>query len=261
MNKFVSQIERFEEDGYLIIPDILAKNQITELQRLCKKIYFETNNPEVFSSRFLREPLLAEIPFQDNVISLLKELMGASYITYPNFTVRNNVYVPWHVDNGFLQASRDIKKALFIQCAIYLQDNSSIYGGGLDVVPKSQFYQYSIDASELIQRTQKNIRLDSKAGDLVIWDSRLLHRSTQPQLAGTTGKFGIHWTVSKEDAPVEAYLRHLVGRATRNFEGQNYDVARFSDIKKIKFSDSFLQNTVNKIISDKLRIESVSDIS
>lgn len=261
MSKLKAQVEQFNENGYLVIPGILTAERIEELHRLCKKIYFETGEQEVFSSRFLSEPLLYKIPFEKTVISILEALVGANYIVYPNFTVRNNVYVPWHVDNGFMRFSREVKESLFIQCVIYLQDNSEVFGGGLDVVPKSQFYAYSTDVLELMQRVKDGTRLDSKAGDLVMWDARLLHRSTQPQLASVSNKFGIHWTVSKSDAPAQTYLQHLVNRSTREFEGQKYVVPRFNDIKQVNFPDSFQAEVVEAVALNQLTVASIPSTS
>ena len=80
------------------------------------------------------------------------------------------------------------------KCGIYLQDNTREYGGGILAIPKAHKFLFSTRYPKvdfLFKRIfdrlsmyfafpRKPITLDSKAGDLIVFDSRLPHGSTVP---------------------------------------------------------------------------------
>lgn len=259
-DSLAERAEFFSRHGYLVAPDLLTPEQVEELRYVCGEMYHATGQPESFSSHFLAEQRLARIPFQKGVVELLSRIVGPGYTVYPNFTMRTKLYVPWHVDNGFIRADHTVSQADFVQCAIYLQKNSEVYGGGLDVVPGSHRLPATTDPEELVERARGELVVASGPGDLVLWDSRLLHRSTPPLLTTFETKFGIHWTVSRRDAQAKPYLNHLASRARRELNGRAVTVPRFEDMQTIRFPGDYPREVVESVREHGLHVASHAEL-
>lgn len=259
-DSLAGQAEFFSRHGYLLAPGVLTPGEVEELRYVCGEVYHATGQAEAFTSHFLTEQRLASIPFREGIIELLSHIVGPGYTVYPNFTMRTKLYVPWHVDNGFIRADHTVSRADFVQCAIYLQENSEVYGGGLDVVPGSHRLPATTDRDELIKRTRDETIVASGPGDLVLWDSRLLHRSTPPLLTTFQTKFGIHWTVSRRDAQAKPYLKHLASRARRELNGRPVTVPRFEDMQAIRFPDDYPPSVIESVRAHGLHVASHAEL-
>jgi ectoine hydroxylase-related dioxygenase (phytanoyl-CoA dioxygenase family) len=195
------------------------------------------------ASSFLAKPNLTQLVSSKTTLALCKELPSHDrLVLYPNLTVRANAATDWHIDAAFtgelagLQPHPD-----FLQCAVYLQDNPPGEGGGIDVVPRSHV-RLQADGSEYAPAASLNIevqarRVESSAGDLVVWDARLLHRSSLRIGPAARDKLAIHWTVSRSTLGAVQFLEHLVRRGVaRNGMNPNL-IERYQDIAAIRYPD------------------------
>ena len=169
-------------------------------------------------SRVIQLPELEQFIFAPEIVATLREILGVELSIFPNITVRSNARAPWHLDEAFRKPSpgwEDISQCDFVQAMIYLQDNG-LQGGGLDVVPGSHRLNQlgralgSIHAVIQFLLAHKQTVM-SKSGDCIIWDNRLLHRSTQNLIEGRKN-YGLQWTIAKRAADKKRFLQHLRSR-------------------------------------------------
>ncbi len=150
-----------------------------------------------------------------------------------------------------------------IQASIYLQDNTLTYGGGLEVIPGSHLY-HEIDHQNLnIHQIDcsNSILIPSTAGSLVLWDSRLIHKSSE-QTKNTIleAKLAIQGTISRNEEFAKYFLGFLNKRSNEKHKDPIYDQGTretnyLKSIKKLKYPESFNQYQLDNIHKYGLRIK------
>lgn len=254
--------DAISEDGYAVLRGAITEEHVQLARKECELHMRNSGNPsqdEIESSRLLANTTLATTVFNSRVTDLLQGYFGGSLTYYPNFVVRLNRYTSWHIDNGFLPDYHENSDHLYssgfrhLQCVIYLQNNLPEVGGGLDVLPGSHKWaerNSSTEHDDLFAEHGDHISIDSKAGDLVVFDGRLLHRGSQSERAPEVEKYGVFWSASHFDQPqVERYQQYLNGRIDflrEEFERRGYDLSRveymlrrYEDLRSVRFPDSF----------------------
>lgn len=125
--------------------------------------------------------------FSPRMARLLTTLIGPGFVLLPEHAAHSDGFGGWHKDTDMLefagQTAHWSNDYGIFQCAVYLQDNSQD-GGGLSIVPGSHRVprpsRSEPDAAQRFQAraAQHGVRLDSAAGDLVVFHTRLDHRAT-----------------------------------------------------------------------------------
>jgi len=193
-NNLEKYIQQIEKDGYALIPAVYDASTISKLLLLCKQWYDDTKNntskdvpylnnnqPNIYNLQnkdiFFLETLFMPV----EVENILKYFLNDKWYKQipqadPNYILRSygarssNKGLPLHIDSFVPYIGDNI---IAMQCAIVLEDQN-VHNGCTIVVPgthKSGLYA-SQDAMD------KAIAIESKAGDIVIWDSRLWHGTT-----------------------------------------------------------------------------------
>lgn len=290
--------EHFRTEGYAVLAGVLDDEAVERARAACDDAFEQrarrgvgaggkvpAQTSELFASEFLGYPELATVPFQPRVVALLSELMGGDYLTYPNHTVRKALAVPWHVDLAFQQATAGAKDhEMFVQCAVYLQDNEAgSGGGGLDVVPRShrkpprvplpgssRLYPsgFGVDplgaaqrlvkgATETVRFLRQRVTLATRAGDLVLWNGRLIHRSSPAAAEPLRTKYGVHFVTSSNNPYLaNRYACHLLSRRYEQVRGDTISVERFIDVSAIDL-DSYPEPARRLIDEQRLAIAPV----
>ena len=126
-----------------------------------------------------------------------------------------------------------------LEVALYLQDNSEEYGGGLDVIPGSHFLpdkyvKPRLPAKGALGRFWRNVKyklaryglqvkektpvgrylIPSKAGDLVLFNFKIDHKSTAANgpIPPERRKFAMFFACSANNRHVENYIQFLLSR-------------------------------------------------
>jgi hypothetical protein len=246
----------FQTDGYAIVRQVLAADEVAELRALCSR-ELAGSGTEMLASQFLTLPELAAIPFRDEVVSALRELLGADYRLYPNFTARKDVYVPWHVDDAFAGPDREYvwePGFAHAQAAIYLQDNEG--SGGIDVIPGTHLISFDgygkvpADfeiAARTIGASAYPRTVPTRAGDLLLWHPRLMHSSTGGPRPRTEDKFGIFFGCGRNHPYDNSrFLSQLVFNRVRMIDGVARTLPRLAEIVNLRWPDSFPEWMVKK---------------
>lgn len=118
-----------------------------------------------------------------------------------------------------------------------------------------------------------HVSIDSKAGDLVVFDGRLLHRGSQSEHTPEVEKYGVFWSASHFEQPqVERYRQYLNGHIAflredflrEEFNRHGYDLSRveymlrrYEDVRSVRFPDSFSSSTREFVETNGVRIVSL----
>jgi hypothetical protein len=135
-----------------------------------------------------RVPEIYRRLFTPRTAALLRELIGPGFVLLPEHAAHRNGFGGWHKDTNMFEDAGLMdhwsNDYAIYQGAIYLQDNTAEGGGGLSVVPGShRVPRPSARLADAAQRFQAHaqqhgVLLDSGAGDLIVFHTRLDHRAT-----------------------------------------------------------------------------------
>jgi len=251
----LSAAHELRSRGYSVVSGVLTPDEIGRLRDFCDEWFGAADTDEMPASVFLRTPELARIPLREDVVALLKTVYGESYVLYPNFIVRKNLYVGWHIDPAFAGPDkRYVWKPGFLhfQCVIYLQDNDRELGGGLDVISgshrpvlrfisgRSPFGYYGVQFARrlLMPRAKHTLRI--RAGDLVIWHGRAVHRSTPMRRQTREAKYALFFSTGQRDRfATNQFLADMVGHRYQLKKGATQYSPRYAELPDLHYPDAF----------------------
>jgi hypothetical protein len=242
------------QEGYAVVGGIIDRAAVEQLREVCQRVLPTAG--EMRPSRFLSEPDLVGVPFGEAALHSIQEIVGTGFQMFPNFTVRADVYASWHVDAGFERAPPGNGAGEFLQCAVYLQDNDEHEGGGLDVVPASHRLGMHTEPTfdDLVAVVRSRRTISARAGDLLVWDARVMHRGTVPRTPARRRKLGIHWTVARAGIEPGAFMAHLVRRGTVEVDGASSSALRYREIATMRFPWSYPESVVRTIARWKVKM-------
>lgn len=255
--------EAFARDGFAVVRDVLNHEQVAGLRSLCGDLMTAKGKQELLPKVFLDTPELIATVLRDEVVDALSTALGGPVSLYPNLTVRKSLYIGWHIDEAFAGPGKEYvwdSGFAHVQAAIYLQDNDEEHGGGIDVVPGS--HMTSVDgygqcrpdftrALANVPAGREPIRVDSRAGDLVLWHARLLHASTpsqSPEESGAPTKLGVFLSAGRPDRyENNRFLSHLAAKRIQLDDGKQVEYPRHGQVLDIRFPESYSEETLARI--------------
>jgi hypothetical protein len=180
----------FDEDGYVLIKDVVSKARLTTLQgRLLEEFERSKSSGALFSggglmtghlncfpgeeSRFVYETL-RERGIVDLIRSIFPKATGEPNVGL-NFNLPNSVAQHYHADRPFTQD--------FMICNIAVVD-TVIANGAIDVVPGTHKKWYPFWRFAVERPYRYNKRLPMTQGDVLLRTSNLWHRG-MPNLTAT----------------------------------------------------------------------------
>ncbi len=187
-------IKQIEQDGYTVIPSVYDMTTIKKLLALCNEWYDKTADTISENVPFLNrnQPCLYNIQNKDiffldalfmspELEELLKYFLNDTWYkqipqSEPNYVLRtysarsSNAGLPLHIDSFIPYIGNHLYA---MQMAIILEDQSAV-NGCTTVVPGTHQSGKYADKEGL----KDAIPVISKAGDVVLWDSRLWHGTT-----------------------------------------------------------------------------------
>ncbi|WP_260639551.1 phytanoyl-CoA dioxygenase family protein [Streptomyces angustmyceticus] len=235
--------------GYCVIENYLDPETVQRLREESEEILSRGAGGTMPPSLFLESVELKKAFFSEKLNELVADLndKAGPMLLYPNFTVRKGLVVGWHIDDRML--SRPVDRPgdfpSILMFNVFLQDNDTIRGGGVDIVSGSHLL--SRDQREELVREHEYTPQDTvhgKAGDLVVFDYRAAHRGTHPQVESDTSRLALQWTFSAGGAVTQDYLTYLRARLTQKIHISDYT----SHKAKIFFAD--LPNITRELIED-----------
>jgi ectoine hydroxylase-related dioxygenase (phytanoyl-CoA dioxygenase family) len=199
-----SHIERFENEGYMIIPDYFDQQQLELMRRECQAgiddIHLEMDKQGTdvlgITHRNLRYFIphqtdrskdLHDLTFSEHMADVCRATLGnEAYFFLDQYVVKaaeKGMSFSWHQDAGYIQHS---KVKPYLTCWIPL-DDVSIENGTIFILPFSRMGHREVidhtrdeDSNDMVGYTgdDPGIPVEVKAGTLVAFSSHMFHRST-----------------------------------------------------------------------------------
>ncbi|MDH6131086.1 hypothetical protein P3T37_000453 [Kitasatospora sp. MAA4] len=245
--------EELARRGYVILRGILDAGEVARARDLCAGYLAGSGSQEMLTSAFLADEFLAGIVLRERVVSAVRELLGEEHpVLYPNCTARKNVYVPWHVDATFVGPTAGYvwePGFAHVQCGLYLQDNDPVAGGGIDAVRASHLMSFDgygttepeFDiAARTVGESDLRERVDTRAGDVVVWNARLMHTSTPVLREAGREKFGVFFSYARPHVrDNHRFLSQIAVDSMRTMNGVSRLIPRLAEIARMRYPESF----------------------
>lgn len=248
--------EKYINSGYFAGNKIIDNNQIENLRKLILKNFKDNKIDKelqflhfdfdlrsyvikLFTSDIIKKFLIANSSITDVAIIPIIQVMKNYHV--------NRIKTPgigWHRDCGgefnykYSNSLLSDKKYVFGKIGIYLQENSSSLGGGIDLIPKSHFYiknknylkrkvngcflrvvqllqkylpsVYKLIPEDIYLMFLKAIKIKAEAGSPVFFDSRIIHRGSpiNDTLINNLKELdNIHYDIPDNDAKITIYCQ------------------------------------------------------
>lgn len=243
---------RFFEDGYLHIENLAGRESTEDIRARVLDLTRDQDRVAVKASEIIAQPALMDAFLSDRLLSTLRDLFEEDFVFMPAITIRKNWYEDWHIDAAFhADLGGTEMRPDFVQCALYWQDNLPQQGGGLSVIPGTHLRirhegRYLLDAN-FFNLGMSAEDVPNKAGDYVIWDGRLVHRSTAHG-PGAPTRLAMFMTVARASADYERFVTHLEKRAvTDRHLGRAAEADRFRDAAGLSFGNGIADNVMARL--------------
>lgn len=237
------QVNFFETNGYLIIPQVVSSPVLKEAQqsywnildKCLKNIYTEyrvenqMSDYHVFGIERIFHPTIYEPSiFKASIESGALEFSSQLLNTDKTFILLNRIHCtnnfsysgPWHRDGKIGQTDH-------IQTAIFLYPEDRFF-----VIPGSHKKKFDEEESQIVNQLwsrkhfQKQVRLKANAGDILLFHSSILHRGSCVGREGKNRAY-IHYRIGKTDFTTDISMLPPEYELNKEITGidQNWDEA------------------------------------
>ena len=268
MNKNIfidSQIEaNFRREGYVLLPAI-DKQNLQELSRFFK----ENDNPSLTgfqSSHFLKDRDLKRAIHQEIVKAYsprLNEAIEHYQMVFGNFMVKypgENSIMPLHADWTYVNEEKEVSLGIWSPL-VDTDDNN----GKIGVVPKSHLFKkhkrgpqipslFNEHNEYIIDNYGKKLSL--KAGEVLVYDHRLLHFSGPNQSSNV--RPAINLVMCPKQSNIYHYAKHGANKSITMYQVE--DLSFFMDYEHFEIPDSLTKTkelTLNSKAFNKEEIDQV----
>jgi hypothetical protein len=272
--------KNFLKKGYVHLESVLSETEVSKLSELIR-------HPEKDSFVFdidhlLKHPEIYSLQFNPKILSAIREVFGEQFQILNDVNIQVEQYYNdrsdkgWHIDAG----GERLSKYLFDRdygCAkigVYLKENSVEFGGGIDVEIGGQksfrffgrstvSYVISLAAyffdRAFISHFRKKEMLQTKAGDVVIFDSRTPHRSTPRKRISdfNNRKVAIYWQTTRDQKNAQIYLAHSMRMAVSD----KMNFSHYINFLGYRYPSDYPEGYVSLSKNERVNIASLSEIA
>ena len=258
-----NNLDIFNKDGFLVLENCFSEKEIEDLRKKIKEISNNNRDTYLLPSVCLNEKEIYKTIFNKKLVQIYKEIIQDEVYLIPELHVQINQFPTsknqgWHFD-GQSERNNEYLKATnrkFFRIGIYLQNNDTDYGGGIDVLKCNFFKKLPLKINSRIEK--KIIQfyslfftktVESKKGSVVFFDSRLPHKGTFPKKnpldVNFRDKYTIYFQVGNKEH-CSYFLKNSVDRMFKNYNNEkvkNY----FLDYLKLNFPDEYSPEFVSML--------------
>ena len=268
-------LNSFSKNGFLLLDNCFTDTEIENLRGVIKKISNDNKNTFLLTTQCLKEKEIYKTIFNEKLLNAYKDIIQEDIYLVPELHVQINQFpknnkVGWHYDGKSERRHQYLKdkNRKFFRVGIYLQDNNTDYGGGIDVLKSNLFKKLPLKTNNIIEK--KIIKfysfffsktIQSKKGSVVLFDSRLPHKGTFPKKykleENFRDKYTIYFQVGNKEH-CNYFLKNSIERMFKNYDNK-IESQYFLDYLKLNFPDEYPEefvkmlnlNNVNLLTSSK----------
>ena len=270
--------KQYLKNGFVHIKNVVSRSEIDRLYGL---IVSENSRPFVLGiDKLVQHPDIYSMQFNKKILSVVREIFGNNACLLNDINIQVDQFYNdrdddgWHVDAGGERLARYLFKPGYgyAKVGLYLKDNSNSVGGGIDaeIGGHKSFryfgdglgYVFSIFAYFIdrifISRFRKKSMIDTKGGDVLIFDSRLPHRSTPKnitQVEAKERKVTLYWQVAKDHKNANDYLGHAMKMEVSDPNGFRH----YAKFLSYKFPDDYPDQYVKSCEVSDMSVASLTD--
>jgi hypothetical protein len=209
---------QLREDGFAIVRNVLSETETKQLRQTLKEHFWEkgdsANYGLVQANAAIEIPSLDWVFYHPHVLNAVRMALGCRQVVFTSHCDAHvGTLARWHKDDGptgmpgsyFGQTTYDQPDCCVYKVAIYLQDHSNNLGG-------LSIRQGSHRSASL--NLGKSVYLDTRLGDIAIFDVRSTHRGQMSPAPGRLAKRVISWlqitsrpAIAQLPAPINISLK------------------------------------------------------
>ena len=173
--------DEYNKRGYVLSRSIIDEDQCNKLRKYVKNLI--KKNPKdgkniILHSKCINDKKIYQILFNDRINKDIKKIFGKKYfvnqfeIQYNSFPLKINSGYHYDAQSERNNAYLKDKNYAFGKVGVYLQDNNTNFGGGINLIPYShkifpiKFLRLENFLKKFMSRFHKKI--DTRKGDAVI---------------------------------------------------------------------------------------------
>ena len=279
MNQF-EHADSYRDNGFVLLRNVISKEDVQTIRDHMFGLLDDTTTVGHMSiDEVLAFPTLWRHQFNERIVSRLKQVLGNQPTYMNDFDVqfqKIDTAGPskgWHIDAGY-EAGKCAPYLLdpdysFCKVGLFFQPNTIEYGGGIDVQPGGHelFRRIGSPASSYAiihvrqrfgQRLRRGLTVETRAGDVLIFDSRLPHASTAGRLplASTPHsqrKLTVYWDVAGRALDGDAFFRNAVERSLLDNSNSTF----YRNYLRYHYPDSYPSEYVDHATRAGINIQSL----
>lgn len=214
----------FQKYGFLRVPNVLSPEEVAWLREFSLAKFAIApeqrglgDMPGYIFDIYSRYSEVRWLLHHQSTLGVLRSLLGDDFVFLREVAIHLEGYGGWHRDSDSLEKAglrfhlRD--DCLLVQTAFYLQDNTYMYGGGLDVIPELHHSAEHFASGRDYHHYHAH-SIPSRAGDLLLFNYRLPHRASprrNPTVPKANQKLAIFTACSTNTPYVQAYHDFVSG--------------------------------------------------
>lgn len=272
--------KKYKKNGFVHLKSVISNNDISRLYELIK--HPEKDSFVLDIDHLLRHPEIYSLQFNPKILSAVRGIFGEQFLVLNDVNIHAEQYYNdrldkgWHIDAGGERLARYLFNGDYgcAKVGVYLKENSVEFGGGIDVEVGGQnsfrffgdstagyalsLLAYFFDRAFISHFRRKTI-LQIEPGDVVIFDSRLPHRSTPRKRVSNPKdqKKVIYWQVMKDEKNSQIYLIHSMRMAITDRNNFHH----YINFLGYNFPSDYPVDYVERSKNEKINIASLSQIA
>ena len=267
----MSSLKKFySKNGFVILPQLLSSEEVQNFRKEIADEFKRSGKVSILNTREILEkiPLVKEILLKEKLTNTLKGIFDNDFIYSNGCSILKNStsLLPtdvWHEDVQSQKLMKRINENLdspqyqFCKVGIYLQNDTCPFGASIEILPGSHKFNRFIKHCVFVLlfkrvlgaplRSLLTKKLDKvlQAGDAVIFDSHLIHRSSlirDPNLKQLETKEQRDLSVNVEDYKLAIYFEGGKVESCKQYQRSNLvraliDEVGVSESEQKGFSD------------------------
>ncbi|GGD77744.1 phytanoyl-CoA dioxygenase family protein [Paenibacillus nasutitermitis] len=182
--------KQFNEEGYLLLKDVLSADKVARLNAGIDEILAEESESLSYNiyNSVERHEEIASLIDHPSVLPLIAQLLGyniqlhISHLTVrkpnpDNVRTATNSFINWHQDGPHPQfpAINGLTPMYYIKVCYILSDMSEPNRGNTKIIPRSHNHVYQPDSDNVREELPDEIQICAEPGDVFIFPQNLWH--------------------------------------------------------------------------------------